>query len=106
MVELGRVDICCEVSMMSSHLALPRVGHLEELFHLFGYLDKHHNAEMVFDPTEPEIDEEAFAPKDWSNSIYGGVEEELPPNMPHALGRGFKMRIFVDSDHAAKKVTR
>ena len=22
-VELGRVDICCEVSMMSSHLALP-----------------------------------------------------------------------------------
>ena len=24
MVELGRVDICCEVSMLSSHLALPR----------------------------------------------------------------------------------
>ena len=24
MVELGRVDICTEVSMMSSHLALPR----------------------------------------------------------------------------------
>ena len=22
-VELGRVDICCEVSMLSSHLALP-----------------------------------------------------------------------------------
>jgi hypothetical protein len=28
-VELGRVDICLEVSMMSSHLALPREGHLE-----------------------------------------------------------------------------
>jgi hypothetical protein len=27
-VELGRVDMCCEVSMMSSHLALPREGHL------------------------------------------------------------------------------
>ena len=28
MVELGRVDICLEVSMMSSHLGLPRMGHL------------------------------------------------------------------------------
>ena len=28
-VELGRVDVCLEVSMMSSHLALPRQGHLE-----------------------------------------------------------------------------
>ena len=35
MVELGRVDICTEVSMVSSHLALPRKGHLEALMHLF-----------------------------------------------------------------------
>ena len=35
MVELGRVDICCEVSMMSSCLALPREGHLKQLFHIF-----------------------------------------------------------------------
>ena len=27
-VELGRVDIFCEVSMLSSHLALPQCGHL------------------------------------------------------------------------------
>ena len=37
MVELGRIDITCEVSMMPSHMALPRVGHLEQLFHLFAY---------------------------------------------------------------------
>ena len=56
MVELGRVDVCTEVSMLSSHLALPREGHLQELFHIFGYLKKHHNAEMPFDPTLPEMD--------------------------------------------------
>ena len=28
MVELGRVDICTEVSMILSHLAMPRKGHL------------------------------------------------------------------------------
>ena len=30
-MELGRVDICCELSMLSSHLALLRQGHLEEV---------------------------------------------------------------------------
>ena len=35
MVELGRVDMCIEVSMMSSHLALPRAGHLKEVLHIF-----------------------------------------------------------------------
>ena len=34
-IELGRVDICLEVSMMSSHLALPRVGHLQHLLQTF-----------------------------------------------------------------------
>ena len=32
-VELGRVDICCEVSMMATQLALPREGHLEAVLH-------------------------------------------------------------------------
>jgi hypothetical protein len=55
-VELGRVDIDVEVSMMSSHLALPREGHLRELYHIFGYLKAHSNAEMVFDPTPVQPD--------------------------------------------------
>ena len=36
-VELGRVDILLETSMMSTHLALPQQGHLEQLYHMFGY---------------------------------------------------------------------
>ena len=35
MVELGCVDMCLEVSMMSSQLALPREGHLEQVFRIF-----------------------------------------------------------------------
>ena len=38
MVELGRVNICTKVSMMSSNLALPIEGHLEAVFHMFAYL--------------------------------------------------------------------
>ena len=39
MVEIGRVDMLTEVSMMSSQLAMPREGHLECLFHMFTYLN-------------------------------------------------------------------
>ena len=35
MVELGRVDICCEVSMLAAYCAAPRKGHLEAVFHMF-----------------------------------------------------------------------
>ena len=69
-VELGRVDICLETSIMSSHLALPREGHLEQLFHMFAYLKKYHNAEMVFDPTLPDIDENQFEEQDWLSLIH------------------------------------
>ena len=37
-VELGRFDMLLETAMMSTHLALPRVGHLEQVYHIFGYL--------------------------------------------------------------------
>ena len=106
MVELGRVDLCTEVSMMSSHLCLPRQGHLEQLLHIFGYLKKRHNAEMSFDPSLPEVDKEKFPRRDWSQSIYGDVEEALPPNMPRPLGREMIMRVFIDSDHAGESLTR
>jgi hypothetical protein len=35
MVELGCIDICTEVSMMASFCAMPRIGHLDAVFHMF-----------------------------------------------------------------------
>ena len=37
-VELGRIDILLETSLMSQYLALPREGHLEQVLHIVGYL--------------------------------------------------------------------
>jgi hypothetical protein len=84
-VELGRVDICLECSMMSSHLALPREGHMEQVYHIFVYLKKYHNTELVFDPSDPVFEEADFEKKDWSSSEFGHVQgtEELPPNIHH-----------------------
>ena len=106
MVELGRVDICVEVSMMSSHLALPRQNHLEELFHMFAYLKMNHNTEMVYDPSDPQVDSNLFKREDWSATEFGELTEELPTNRPEERGMGFIMTAFVDADHASDTVTR
>jgi hypothetical protein len=99
-VKLGRGDICMEVSAMASMMALPREGHLDQLFHTFAFLKGNHNGVMVFDPTEPTIDESLFPDQDWSATPYAGSSEEFPPNMCEARGVGMTLRLFVDSDHA------
>ncbi len=107
-VELGRVDLDVEVSMMSSPFALPCEGHLQEIYHIFAYLKAHSNTEMVFDLTPPMNDMTLFECQDWSFSAYGCEElkEELPNNMPPSFGPSMTMRIFVDSNHAGDLVTR
>ena len=42
---------------MSQYSASPRLGHLEGLYHIFGYLRKHEMSRIVFDPKRPDIDE-------------------------------------------------
>lgn len=105
MVELGRVDIITEVSMLSSHLALPREGHLDAVLHIFAYLDHKHNSRMVFDPTYPEIDMSNFKECDWKH-FYGDVKEAIPLNAPDPRGKEVDLRMYVDSDHAGEKLTR
>jgi len=93
--------------MMSSHLALPRVGHLKEIYHIFAYLKAHSNIEMVFDPTPVTPSMSLFERQDWSYSANGceGLVEELPSNMPKPRGPSMTMRVYVDADHAGDLLT-
>ena len=65
---------------------------------------------MVFDPSEPIIEHERFPKEDWSYSVYatgeGDLSEPVPSDAPEQRGKGFVMRLFVDSDHAGDAVTR
>ena len=56
-IELGRVDILLEVSLMSSYSACPRVGQLEQLFHIFSYMKTKPKRRIAFDPDHPQVDE-------------------------------------------------
>ena len=55
MVEIGRIDIATEFSLLSSHLVYPREVHFECDLHMIGYLKWKHNSRLFFDPTYPYI---------------------------------------------------
>ena len=63
---------------------------------------------MVFDPSNPVIDETKFDKRDWKSSEFGHVDgvEALPVNAPEPRGFGFSIRGKVDADHAVDTVTR
>jgi hypothetical protein len=103
--ELGRIDIYYEVSVLSQHLALPRVGHLEAVYHIYAYLMKYDKSRIVFDPADPIIDDQQFPDVDWTE-FYGDMEEELPPRMPEPLGNLVNISVSVDANHAGNAVTR
>ena len=79
-VDIVRIDICCKVSMIYSHMALPREGHLAQVFHILAYLKKHHNSALAFDPSYLNVNIDTFLKHDWKN-FYGDVKEAMPPEM-------------------------
>ena len=86
-------------------MALPREGHFEALFHMFPYLKKCHNAQLVFDPLYPDIDMSTFQQHDWK-SFYGEVKDTIPINMPEPRGKEVDLHLNINLDHAAEKLTR
>ena len=90
MVELGRVDIATEVSLLLSYLAYPHDGHLETAFHMMGYLKNKHNSRLVFDPTYPDIDKGDLPKYDWTE-FYGDAKEALPADIPKPLGKDINL---------------
>jgi hypothetical protein len=104
-VEIGRVDILLEVALLSSYLAMPRVGHLEQAFHIFGYLKSHPKRKLAFDPAHPSIHENRFQRCDWTE-FYRDAKEAIPNNMPTPRGNCMSTHCFVDANHAGDTETR
>jgi hypothetical protein len=57
MCEIGCIIIATEILLLSLHLVYPREGHLDTVLHVMGYLRLKYNAQLIFDPTYPFIDD-------------------------------------------------
>ena len=97
-VELGRVDVLLEVSLLSKHLALPREGHLEQALNIVGYIKTHKKMRLLFDCGYPKVSERWFTNYDWFD-FYRDAKEAIPPNMPESRGHEVVVTCFVDANH-------
>jgi len=106
-VELGRVDICTEVSMMAAHCAMPRKGHLDTVWYMFAYLKRHDRSKMMFHSRSPTflVKTNELPRLDWSD-FHKDVKEQVPHDAPERRGQAVEPTAFVDSDHAGDTVTR
>jgi len=104
-IELGRVDILLEVSLLSCHLSLPRSGHLNQVYHIFGYLKHSSRRRLFFDPDPPCISRDRFHNFDWVD-FYNDAKEDIPIDMPEPRGIAVETHCFVDASHASERLQR
>ena len=103
MVELGRVDVLTEVSMLAAYSAAPRLGHLAAILHVYAYLRAHNRSKLVFDPTK--VDHDPHPKHDWADFYKGS--EVIPADRPEERGESIQTTwCIVDSDHAGDLVSR
>ena len=79
MVDIGRIEITTEISLLSSHNAYPREGYFETVLHVMVYLEIKHNYRLAMDPNYPPINEDNFNSHYWID-FYGDVQEDIPVN--------------------------
>jgi len=98
-VKLGRIDIFIGITLLSGHMVQPRIGHMNEVLHIFSYLKCHENSNLVFDLQPKYWDESQLAKFDWSE-FYCDAKESLLPNAPSPHGHALQMNVFADADYA------
>jgi len=97
-ISIGRLDIATAVMTMSGFRAAPRIGHLDRLRRVCGYLCKMKQGFIRVRTEEPDytgLDRQRY---DWERTVYGNVVEEPPRDAPEALGKPVVMTTYVDAN--------
>ena len=69
------------VSLLPSHIALPKEGHLEAAEYVMAHIDQRYNSRLVYDLSYLEIDHSVFKACDWSE-FYRNATEAITVNAP------------------------
>ena len=97
-VTLGRIDITTAVMTMSSFRTNPRIGHMDRLKRIYGYLSKMNQAVIRIRTNEPDYSDLPEQDFDWAYSVYGNVREHLPDDLPKPLGKPVVLTTYVDAN--------
>ena len=97
-VSLGRLDITTAVMTMSSFRSLPRKGHLERAKRIVCYLYRFKSGKIRFRTHEPDLSDVVSPDHDWTDTVYGKVQEDIPRDIPKPLGNPVVTISYVDAN--------
>ena len=94
-ITLERYDI---LASMSRFRLAPKIGHLERMKRLYGYLAKTKHFAIRYRTKEPDYSHLPKQEYEWTRTVYGNIREEIPKDMPKPLGKRVITTTFLDAN--------
>ena len=94
-ISLCRFDISIAVMTLGRFRTAPREGHLDRVKRIVGYLKKHPDAAIRFRTGRPAHADVEIPNYSWLQTVYGDMKEELPDDLPPALGCIIRLTSYV-----------
>ena len=98
LVSLGRFDVFTATMSMSRFRVAPRVGHLERLKRIYGYVRKWKDGAVRVRTEEPDYSDLNDQQFSWAKTVYGDVSEAIPDDAPEPLGKPVTLTCYVDAN--------
>jgi hypothetical protein len=97
-VTIGRFNINTAVITMSRFHIAPRIGHLERLQRIYGYLSKMRFASIRVRTEGPNDSDILDHQYDWTYTVYGNTKKVLPKDAPEPLGKHVALSHYIDTN--------
>jgi hypothetical protein len=98
MISLGRFDIATATMTMATFRAEPRIGHMERLQRMCGYLASFSTAAIRIRTEEPDYSGLPDFEYDWERTVYGNCKEVVPDDIPKPLGKPVITTTYKDAN--------
>ena len=95
---LGRFDIGTATMTMASFRAAPRVGHMDRLKRMCGYLSSFSSGCIRIRTDKPDYSALPDPDFEWARQVYGDVKEIIPDDVPRPLGKSVVTTTYVDAN--------
>ena len=82
---------------MSRFRQQPRIGHLERLKKIVGYLANFPHGALTFRLHEPDYSNLPHKEYDWQRTVYEGAKEEIPHDIPEPKRKYVTTTTYVDA---------
>ena len=97
-ITLGRYDILTHVMAMSRFRLAPKIGHLETMKRLYGYLAKTKYFAIRYRTKEPDYSHLPKQEYEWTRTVYGNITEEIPKDIQKPIGKRVITNTFLDAN--------